>query len=190
MVEFMNAEMRGIRIVDWAVHPANASPMRTDVDLSLWELEVEEDPATILAKIAEWNRAEYVKMVLQNDGSYFKLAREEVNAKEFCDDVWAIRDGHRLVVRMLLRGAPSPYNVFAALMGRASWIEAAQHPAVRREAFLEVNDAQYDFFRDACVGCGKLIPVNVFDQAWDDQYCPRCEDRDWLKREVVSPSYA
>lgn len=169
-------DTRWIEIRDWSMHPGTSSNMRTDIDLSLFELELDSDPQVVVQKLKEWESTDYVKMILKQDAGYFAPGSEEVNAKEFVDGLWLARDGHRLKLRMLLRGRPSPYNVYASLMGRSSWLAAAQKPAVRLDAFVPYDAEQSDFFRPNCEECGMQIPTNVLDEPYNYQHCPRCKD--------------
>ena len=186
----MNEELeQWLKISRWQAHLTGSVGMRTDVDLSLYELEIEDSPETVLQALGRWHGSSYVKMLLKKVGGYFSPAPDEVNAKDYCDDVWLVRDGHKIKLRMLVRGRPSPYNIYQALMGKSSWIEAAGKPAVRLDAFVEADRNAIDFFRPSCQRCGKQIHVNVLDVAYDDQYCPRCKDKE-QGREVRTVSYA
>lgn len=184
-IDAMNAELvsrpgdestRWMEIGEWSMHPANSVSMRTDVDLSLWELELDEEPSRVFAKIQQWWETDYIKMVLKSDTSHFAVGMDEVNARDFVDDLWIAKDGHRLVLRMMLRGRPSPYNIYAALMGRASWLEAAKNPARRLDSFVEVDYGQQDFFRVSCEECGLVVPTNILDKPYHPTYCPKCLD--------------
>lgn len=178
--EFLSAvdeELGGwMQISAWSQHPVNATTLRTDVDLSLFELEVDVEPTLAVAQLNKWRVASSVPMNLKIEGGYFAPANEKVNAKDFVDDLWLVRDGHRLKLRMLIRGRPSPYNIYAALMNRASWLDAARLPAVRIDSFIETDRRQQDFLRPNCVLCGLQIPTNVLDEPYDPERCPRCRD--------------
>jgi hypothetical protein len=163
---------RWLEVREWVLHPAASANMRTDVDFSLWDLEIDDEPSRVLSKLAEWHKADYVKMILKQDAGYFAPGAEEVNAKDYVEDIWLRRDGTKLVLRMTLKGRPSPYNIYAALMGRASWIEAARKPAVRLDSFVELDRDQYDFFRLNCATCDRVIPTNIMDEPYHDTYCP------------------
>lgn len=185
-VGLMNKNMRvdeddestaSITIVDWRKHPGAAAHMGTDVDLALFDLELEVEPSVILQKIRQFEESEYVKLTLHQDTSYFTPGTEEVNAKDYVRDLWLRRDGHRLLLRMLVRGRPSPYQVYAALVNRQSWLDVADKPAVRVDAFVEAAEAQADFLRPSCVDCEILVPVNVLDEPYNAERCPRCLDR-------------
>ena len=83
-------------------------------------------------------------------------------------DFWVVRDGSRVVLRMLLNGQFGPYQVFAALMGKASWLDAARYVARRVEFFGSTAMA--------CAGCGMPVPVNLLDVPWSEDRCPHCTD--------------
>ncbi len=176
-VDVMNEHLTPwMSVGQWATHPTKAVTMRTDVDLVLFELEIDDDYARVLNQLKRWSAGHYVPMRLKIEGGYFAPASEEVNAHDYVDDLWVTRAGHRLKLRMLLRGRPNPYNVYAAVMGKPSWLEAAKLPAMRLDAFVQTDRSQQDFLRPSCLGCGLLIPVNILDQPYDPQRCPRCRD--------------
>jgi radical SAM superfamily enzyme YgiQ (UPF0313 family) len=176
-LDAVNAELgEAMSIGAWATHPPSAATMRADVAASLFELELDAEAAAVLGKLARWNAETYIPMQLRIEGGYFAPASEEVNAKDYVDDLWLTKDGYRLKLRMLVRGRPSPYNIYAALMGRSSWLDAAKIPAVRLEAFVEADRSQQDFLRPNCAGCGLQIPTNILDEPYDPQHCPRCKD--------------
>lgn len=174
----MNKELDGVHLAHYTVSSGKATGMRTDIDLSLWELEISDELSTVLAKIQQWNEADYVKVVLKNVGSYFAADREEFNAKDFVEDIWLVRDGSRVLLKMMVRGRPSPYDIYAALMDKSSWIEAGGKAAMRVEAFVPIEESQSDFFRASCESCGIVIPSNVMDDAFDQRFCPHCKDTD------------
>lgn len=166
-----------ISIGEWIVFPADTPNMRTDVDLSVWDLELDMEPLKLLEHIRVWNESDYIKMTLKQEGGYFQLPTREVNAKDYAKDLWVVRDGRKVVLRMLLRGEPSPYNVYASLTNRVSWITAAKQPARRVDSFVEMDEGQADFFRNSCEDCGLTIPTNILDQPYDLTYCVHCRDR-------------
>lgn len=176
MVEAMNEELSFIKITDVSSYPSTADELRSDVDLSLYEMEVDLDHDSAINKINAFRSADYVKMVLKEELRMSGTVREEVNAKDFVPDLWLVRNGHRLNLRMLVRGKANPYVVYAALTGRASWIEASKHPAVRLDAFIEMDATATDFFRPDCESCDGPIPINLMDKPYDHSLCPRCKD--------------
>jgi radical SAM superfamily enzyme YgiQ (UPF0313 family) len=182
LIDVMNVELKGhseeasIQIKDWTLLPAKADSLRQDVDLSLFEMELDVDPATAQNAIKWWHEQDYIKMVFREESRQAGLVTEEVNAREYVDDMWLVKDGHRLLIRMTLRGKASPYLVYAALFQKKSWIEAAKYPAVRVDAFVENDTDVIDFFRPVCEACEKPIPVNLLDKPYDPTLCPRCKD--------------
>lgn len=176
-VDRMNAELTPwLHIGDWIVHPAGSTTMRADVDTNLFDLDLDVDAGVALARLQAWERDEHIPMRLPVEAGYFAPSTEEVNAHDFVDDLWLVRAGTRLKLRMLVRGRPSPYNVFAAFMRRSSWLEAAKNPAVRLETFIGADRSQQDFMRPNCVDCGWQIPTTVFDRPYHPDRCPRCLD--------------
>jgi len=166
-----------MQVQEWVVHPPTSPSIRSDIDLTLYEVEVEETPERVQARLQAWDAAESVDMTIRAPVTYFGPPTEVVNAKEYVEGVWLVRDGHRVTVRMLVRGRPTPYNVFAALMGQKSWLEVAKYPARRVDSFVTWDGDQWDFFRPACEQCGASIPVNVLEEPFDAAKCPMCLDR-------------
>ncbi len=176
-VDEMNVDLRQwLTITDWVVHPAASTTMRTDVDYNLYDLELDVDPAVAVARLAAWRTDTVVPMRLKVDGGYFAPTSEQVNAHDYVDDLWLVRYGTRLKLRMLVRGKPSPYNIYAAFMRRSSWLDAARNTAIRLEAFVVSDRGQHDFVRPNCQRCGWQIPTTVLDTPYHPSYCPRCLD--------------
>jgi radical SAM superfamily enzyme YgiQ (UPF0313 family) len=170
-------DSRWIDIQDWTIHPAGSPAMRSDLDLSLFELELDKPAGEVLAQIETWARTDYVKMTLKQEGGYFNPIDQVVNARDYVDGLWLVREGHSIRLRMLVRGQPSPYVVYAALMGRSSWIDAAARPALRLEAFIPVDRGQLDLLRPNCERCGLQVPTTVLDRSYHPTYCPECLDQ-------------
>ncbi len=165
-----------LSIDDWTRHPTDAVTLRTDVDLTLFEVEVDADYDTLVQRLDWWHRQDSIGMRLKIEGGYFAPNSETVDALAYVDDLWLARDGHRLLVRMLLRGRPNPYNIVAVLMGKQSWLPFAKHSARRLDVFIATDRHQTDFLRPACQRCTLGIPINLLDQPFHPQYCPRCLD--------------
>lgn len=174
----MNHHLGGrITLSNWAVHPVKGTTLRTDVDTVLYEIPVDVEPAAARAALARWHAADTVPMQLAVDGGYFAPAKEQVNARDHVDDLWLHPDGHRLLLRMLVRGRPTPYDVYAALMQRPATVDTLATPARRLDVFVKTDAWQLDFLRPACRDCGRTIPVTVLDQPWHPDRCPRCLDQ-------------
>jgi hypothetical protein len=166
-----------MRIGDWAIQPLRGPSMRTLADLHLYDLDVNDDPTTLLGRLRDWAAAPDVPMKMKVDGGYFAPATEVVNAKDHVEDIWPVRDGFRLKLRMLIRGRPTPHDIYAALTGRPSRLEAADAVAVRLDAFLATDRRQQDFLRPNCHDCALQIPVNLLDHPYHPDRCPRCHDQ-------------
>jgi len=145
--------------------PSGRIPARAS---SLWDLEVADSPGVLEGWLRRWEEASYVRVLLRADSFYAGATAQEANAKDHVADFWAVRDGHRVLLRMLLNGRIGPYQAYAALAGKASWIEAARYTAMRREFFY--GGAQ------PCEGCGFQVPASLMDVPWTERFCPRCDD--------------
>jgi hypothetical protein len=156
-------------------YPA-AAVMRRDLGDSLFSLELRVPPDQAAAWLREWDGKDYVKLTLRTDPSYFGSPTEEVNAKDFVTDLWVTRDGHEHSLRMLVSGHAGPYQVYAALAGKASWIEAAAVPARRHGFFAPVSQEHASLLSPWCETCGRDIPQGLMGEPWGDKYCPRCQD--------------
>lgn len=146
--------------------PAGRMP---DRPLSLWELEVADDPSEVARRLRWWTAQDTVPALVRADSFYTGETAVKGDAKEHSAGFWLARDGQRLVLRMLLNGRLGPYQLWAALMGRPSWIEAARYPARRLEFFSGGTGS--------CEGCGEPVPSGLLDVPWDERFCPRCADQ-------------
>jgi radical SAM superfamily enzyme YgiQ (UPF0313 family) len=181
LVAAMNEELgAALHIEDFALFPSGAAPLRSEVARSLYEVEVDVQPEVLQSAIDRWNEADYVKAVV-HERKATGMQREEVNAKDYVSDLWAVREGHRLRLRFLVRGVLNPYAVYAALFGKPSWIEAAKYPIRRLGSFVASDPKQQDIFRPSCSECGEPVPVDPLDRPYGDK-CLRCADRE---RELV-----
>ncbi len=162
--------------LDWRRHPVQAVNIRNDVDLVLYQIEVDVDLDLLLHRLTWWYEQPRIDLRLKVEGGYFAPNSELVNAKDHVDSLWSTRHEHTLNLHMLIRGRPNPYQIVAALLGKASWLPYAKHPARRIDCFIATNPHQQDFLRPACRSCGRQIPVNLLDQIYDPEQCPRCKD--------------
>jgi hypothetical protein len=160
-----------LTLVGYEIYPANVS-MRSGSGASLHELEIKDDPDRLRARLHDWEMSEFVPLLIRQEDSYFAAASETVNAKEYVDDLWMVRDGTRFVLKMLARHRAGPYQVYQSLMGKASWIEAAQYPARTLDVFTEAEGG----IGGECLRCGRSIPESLMGVQWDENYCPRCQD--------------
>jgi radical SAM superfamily enzyme YgiQ (UPF0313 family) len=159
----------------WDFLPETSPDLAKTMDLSLFTLEVSESPAAVQKALDAWVVADYVTLVIKEIG-HLGLIREEVNAKDLVEDIWMVRDGHKVALRMLLRGKATPYLVYAALFDKVSWVGAADKEAVRDEVYQKVNDVAYDFFSASCVDCGRQVPVPMVEVGSAPERCPKCDD--------------
>jgi Radical SAM proteins, N-terminal/Radical SAM superfamily len=151
---------------NYAVLPAAGKlPARP---VSLWELEVAGDPAVLARRLRWWDEAETVPVLIRADSFYAGATAQPGDAREHVRDLWLARDGQRTVLRMLLKGRLGPYQAYAALAGKASWLEAARYTARRLEFFSGGGRA--------CEGCGLPVPASLLDVPWSERFCPRCGD--------------
>lgn len=164
-------------IGQWRRHPIDAVTIRHDVGTVYFSVELDQDIAAVTERLTTWHTStEAVPMRLRVEGGYFAPTSETVNARDFVDDLWLHRDGHRLYLRILAKGRPNPYNIAAALMGTQSWLSYAKNPAERLDIFMPTDPHQQDFLRPNCLNCGIGIPINLLDQPYHPELCPRCFD--------------
>ena len=136
LVAMMNEELgAALHIEDFALLAANSALLRQEVANSLYDVEVDVPEDGLRAAIDHWEEDDYVKAVVHQRKAT-GMQRQEVNAKDYVEDLWAVREGHRLRLRFLVRGVLNPYAVYAALFGKPSWIEAAKYPIRRLGSFV------------------------------------------------------
>jgi radical SAM superfamily enzyme YgiQ (UPF0313 family) len=173
----MNTELGvSLQIESFATYPAKVEPLRTIVERSLYDLELDVDEDKLLAGLRRWDEADYIKAIIHEKRAT-GMVRTEVNAKEYVDALWGRRDGHRLKLRFYLRGAVNPYVVYQAFFAKTSWLSAAKYPVVRLGSFITADENEQDFLRPSCAECGRQIPVSPLDVPFDPTYCPPCQDR-------------
>lgn len=158
-----------IELDRWSSFPGSTS-MRSSEGPSLWQLEIDDDPGVLAGRLRSWESSSYVPLKLHSEGAYFAGYTEEVNGKDAVDDVWLARDGSRLLLRMMARRRAGPYQVYAAVAGKASWIEAGVHPAVCLDVLADVESG------GVCQRCGSPMPTSLDGYAWDGDLCWRCAD--------------
>jgi hypothetical protein len=130
----------------------------------------------VAARLEAFAAAGYVKLVIRSDSAYFGAGTEEVNAKDWVSDLWLARDGHAHKLKMLTSAKAGPYSLYAAIMGKPSWIAAAARPAVRLGMFTASAIAgQGDLFHPSCGRCGVLVPAGLLGEPYGES-CPRCAD--------------
>lgn len=152
--------------------PAGVS-LRATAGLSYHALELRDSLDRARAWVTSWRERDYVPLLLRQDGAYFTAGAEEVNGKDLVEDLWLARNGTAVELRMLSRRRAGPYQVWQALTGRASWIEAAAFPARTRAVFAKLS---LDEGGVACVLCGSPIPESLGGGLFHEDYCPRCAD--------------
>lgn len=176
-LEQVNVELETrMTLEGWTRHPTNAVTIRNDVGITYFSTEVDADIDLIAERLTWWHTTPNIAMRLKIQGGYFAPNSEIVNARDYVDDIWAIRDDHRLLIRILTRGRPNPYNIIAALMGKPSWLPYAKHPAERIDCFIPTDRTQQDFLRPSCTRCGLGIPINLLANPYSLWFCPHCHD--------------
>jgi radical SAM superfamily enzyme YgiQ (UPF0313 family) len=169
----------GVELEPWLsvgghdVVPADAQMPRRPV--SLWQLEVDDTPGVIAGALSDWRLSGSVPVKLRSDSFYAGEQEEDADAKDHVADFWLTRDRHVYRLNMLLTGQLGPYQAYAALLGKPSWLEAARHPAVRIDFFTPQSFREAEFGQ-VCVSCGGAIPVNLLRWPFHEHYCPRCKD--------------
>jgi hypothetical protein len=171
----MAAELASwVRVRDWAFYPAQAvMPGRSP---SLQELEVDDKPSVVAAALRRWDEAESVPVKLRSESFYSGVTQEDGDARDHVRDIWLVRRGSSYRLRFLLAGKLGPYQAYAALLGKPSWIGAARHPVTRLDFFTGADLVQGDLLRPACAGCGWAVPENLLGRPYAELYCPRCGD--------------
>jgi radical SAM superfamily enzyme YgiQ (UPF0313 family) len=163
-----------LQVEDWTAYPAAAAMNARPV--SLWELEVDASPEALSAALRAWDAAESVPVLLRSESFYAGETVEEGDAREHVADLWVTRDRQHVRLSMMLTGKLGPYQAYAALMGKASWIDAAVHTARRVDFFEPEDDLQGSVVRPVCLACGRTIPGTLLGKPFDMDYCPRCKD--------------
>lgn len=161
-----------LEVLAWEPYPARAKlPARPH---SLWELELggRDTPEAVNAALRAWESRESVPVLIRTDSFYAGAQQRTDDAKKHVAGFWLARDGSRLMLRMLLTGQLGPYQAYATLMSRASWIDAAARTALRVGFFRPRKDN----WLAPCQGCGDPVPEDLLGIRFGEDYCPRCRD--------------
>lgn len=177
LLEALNAELAGCQITDLKAYPASTDHLRQDVDLNLYELEVDANPHTVQMRLDWWAAQEYIKIVFREAGYRGGETVEEFNCKDLVDDLWVVKEGHKLFLRMLVRGKANPYGIFQLLMGLNSSVDSRKYPARRLEAFIDQGSSQDDFLLPNCETTGQRIPVTPLGKPYHPLYSPKALDQ-------------
>lgn len=172
------SEWAQLSCMTWLRVPPGSSTLRRDAAVALYDLPVQDDPEQIAERLRLWREADNVPLTIHSDKSYFGVATEVVNAKDYADDMWLVL-GRQPVLRLYARGQAGPYQLYAALMGRVSAIQASALPVERKGFYVSGRQAdalQEDLLAPPCTRCGLLIPVSVLGMVTNPELCPRCED--------------
>jgi radical SAM superfamily enzyme YgiQ (UPF0313 family) len=162
-----------ISVMAWKQFPAAARlPQRAP---TFQVLELEEEPARVLAAFRRWEQAEVVPVKLKTDSFYAGTTAEDGDAKEHVHDMWLSRVGAGFFLCMVLAGRLGPYQAAAALLGKPSWLELARNPAVRQE-FFTAADLTQGYLLGSCDACGLALPENLLGEQFGEGCCPRCQD--------------
>jgi hypothetical protein len=145
---------------------------------SLWELEISDPVDKVEAAIRRWDAAEHVMVLIKSESFYTGPLQDKEDAKDHVADIWLARDRQRYVVRMELTGKMGPYQAYAALMGRSSWISSAAKTAFCLDFFTSLDRSKGDLWNQDCIGCGLTIPAGLLGAPHDENFCPRCQDEE------------
>lgn len=170
-----NLEPHGIKITDAIVLEPIDSDIASLAEYNLYEIPVDIPIPTVTKVIEEYHAAVWWEVVMKEDQYRAGVVRERVNLKSFVRDLWAVREGHQAKLRILVRGKASPFDALRSLF-KMREIDAVQHIATRLDVFKEIAEHHADFFACECVDCGDVIPLDLFDRAFDQNYCPVCKD--------------
>jgi radical SAM superfamily enzyme YgiQ (UPF0313 family) len=177
LFESMNTFLgQGLQLDDLVFVPTQTKRMRLMSPVFYWSLEVPGDLRGVRSKIDDFKSAQYVKLTLNHEGEYFRSREPDiVNAKDYVEDVWLVRDGHRTFIKLVTSGRPSPYDICNVIL-QVSRRTLNEFSAECLDVFVSRDHAQRDFFHPSCESCGKLIPVNLINVPYSRTHCPQCAD--------------
>lgn len=171
----MRTYLAALVIHDAVVLPAEAKQLRDATAGSLFTVEIPDRSRTeVMAAIDRFTRGEDIPMTVRVEKWLTGIQRQDTTVAAHVRDLWAIAEGHRTWLRMVVMGTASPYDVIAGLFGLASWVDFAKTPARREQVLVHADEAVIDAFRPACAECGAATPVDPIDAY--HPLCLRCED--------------
>jgi predicted RNA-binding Zn-ribbon protein involved in translation (DUF1610 family) len=186
MIDKMNPELipYGLTILEGSLVPIQAKAVRREGEYALFEIVTGRGMQDVKNALKKWHESEYVEIAIREDVYRAGVQSIMVNAKDFVRDVWLIKDGPLLKLKMLIKGKPNPFDVYRGLFG-GGLLEAYKEIPVKIEIFVPQDFDSADFFRPVCESCGENIPVNYFDHPFHPEYCPKCDD-EHMGRLIVS----
>lgn len=132
-----------------------------------------EDTDLVASRLRKALEAKEFPVTLRSEG-YMGVDKEEIDARPFIHDLYAVRTGSSLSVHMVLENRISPYDMYAALFPQGM-MRIISIPAERVDSYLKVDAGQEDFFRPTCAECGGPIEITLFDEPVDEDYCLACQ---------------
>ena len=144
-------------------------------EYNLYEIVVDREVPTIQKIIDSYHATRFWEVMMKEDKYRSGVERTRLNLKKFVRDVWAVKDGLDVKLKVLVRGKASPYDALRSLL-HIREVDALAHIATRLDVFKEIKVAYSDFFESECVECGEPIPVNLFGHSWGQDLCPVCGD--------------
>jgi hypothetical protein len=163
-----------LALQSWMLYPKESQLPATPK--SFWELEVAGGEQALAAALRAYDEAPEVRVLLKQESFYSGMSAEEANAKDHIADAWLVRDADRLLLRMILNGKLGPYQAYAPLCGKKSWVDAMRYTARRLAFFDGADPLQGSLLRPVCIGCGTAVPAGLLGEVFDMDYCPRCRD--------------
>jgi len=137
-------------------------------------LDVDEDEARHRLRILADNPQAIMKV--KRDEYRKGLTTVEMSVHEWLKDVWLIRNGHELVLSMMMAyGEPTPYNVISSVFGMN--LAEAHSTACRLRGVFPLADNIIDFFTPVCVSCGAVISQDIAGMSFNPDYCVKCADK-------------
>ena len=178
LISEMNKELThfGIEILDGIKVPFSMESLKKQKGYSLYQIDTDKTEMSVINALNYWHKAEKVTMKIREMIYRAGLNVIECNAKDFVSDIWAVREGLEVKLKLFVKGKASPFEVYNALFNKV-FGEAYKHNILRVDSFVSFKDIQADFFRPSCVECGKTIPVNFLDKPLSIDFCPRCADK-------------
>lgn len=178
LIDKFNSELvpYGLTVLEGQVVSAKVGSLRRAGEYAFYEMPTGRDIHVITNALKKWAEADHVDLIVKEDLYRVGLQSTVLNGKEYVSDLWAVKDGTDIKLKMLVKGQPSPFDVYRAILGRGLR-EAYKQVPLKLDVFVPQDTGQQDFFRAVCECCGNSIPVNYFDKPLSTQFCPKCEDK-------------
>lgn len=173
----LNQNLRGITIIGGERHGPDALPLRRDISVRWYQMEIQEHDDVVRRVAREFQARVPKTLVLLHDVHRRGIRHDEYDLYKMVKDMWFKKSGTRLYMHVLITGKATPYDIYRCVFDRKA-PRVYRFPAVLLDSYVNMDGVQEGFYNTACEECGMVLPVNPLGESTfkDDELpmCPKC----------------